>query len=121
MNLEKTAAFSRLIQSARCQLPLNPGADQVIAVETAKGITLYFANDLGAGPRDEDRFVQTLLDRNDTAVKYLVCMWSTGSIDLPSMHLRKRLVEIDPENGHTLMLLQTADSPAVRTIRWSMP
>ena len=121
MKSEREVPFSRLIRFIRCRLSLHPGADQVIAVETSKGITRYFANDLGAGPRDEDQFVQTLLDRNDTAVKYLVCMWSTGSIDLPSMHLRKRLVEIDPENGHTLMLLQTADSPAVRTIRWSMP
>lgn len=121
MKSEKTVNFSNLIQLIQFQFPLHPGADQVIAVETSKGITRFFANNLGAGTLDEDRFVQSLLDQNDTSVKLLVCMWSNGCLDLPSMHLRKHLVEINSENEHTLMLLQATDRPVARTIRWSMP
>ena len=132
-DLLQTVNFSNLIQLIQFQFPLHPRADQVIAVETSKGITRFFANNLGAGTLDEDRFVQSLLDQNDTSVKLLVCMWSNGCMDLPSMdydlitlygrHCRERklLVETNSENEHTLMLLQATDRPVARTIRWSMP
>ena len=121
MKSENAVLFSDLIRIIKFQFPLHPWADQIIAVETTNGITHFFANNLGTGTLAEERFVQYLLDQNDASVKLLVCMWSNGCVDLPSMHLRKRLVEANSENERTLMLLQAADCPVARTIRWSMP
>ena len=110
--------FSELLRTAEAQLRLHPGAAQVVAVKTVSGSIHWFANSLA--PEAEDRFVQSL-SAEHAAVALLVCIWSDGSLDLPSMHLRKRLLEADPENEHALMLLQSETCPITRTIRWSMP
>ena len=110
--------FSELLRTAEAQLRLHPGAAQAVAVETVSGGIRRFANSLA--PEAEDRFVQSLSEEH-AVVALLVCMWADGSIDLPSMHLRKRLLEAAPENGHALMLLRSDSGPITRTIGWSMP
>ena len=109
--------FSKLLRTAEAQLRLHPGAAQVVAVETVGGGIRWFANSLD--PEAEDCFVQSL-SAEHAAVALLVCIWSDGSLDLPSMHLRRRLLELDPENGHALMLLQSDSGPITRTIGWSV-
>ena len=111
--------FSRLLCLAEEQLRLHPGADQVIAVETRSQKIRWFANILGT--EAEDRFAELLSQQSDSAAALLVCMWADGTIDLPSMHLRRLLLESDPGNEHTLLLLQSDSGPITRTIGWSMP
>ena len=111
--------FSELLQTAESQLRLHPGADQVIAVETSSKKIRWFANILGTDA--EDRFAALLSQQSDSAAALLVCMWADGTIDLPSMHLRRLLLEADPRNEHTLLLLQSDSGPITRTIGWSMP
>jgi len=111
--------FSKLLCLAKEQLRLHPGADQVIAVETGSKTVRWFANTLGT--EAEDRFAELLSQQRDSAAALLVCMWADGTIDLPSMHLRRLLLELDPGNEHTLLLLQSDSGPITRTIGWSMP
>ena len=111
--------FSELLQTAEEQLRLHPGADQVIVVETGSKKIRWFANTLGSDA--EDRFAELLSQQSDSAAVLLVCMWADGTIDLPSMHLRRLLLELDPGNEHTLMLLQADSGPITRTIGRSMP
>ena len=111
--------FSKLLCLAEEQLRLHPGADQVIAIETRSQKIRWFANTLGTDA--EDRFAELLSQQSDSAAALLVCMWADGTIDLPSMHLRRLLLELDPENEDTLLLLQADSGPITRTIGWSMP
>lgn len=106
--------FAELLRTAEEGLRTRPGAAQVIALETESGEIRWFANDLSAD-------TEVHLVRSLSAVVRMVCMWPDGSINLPSMHLRRLLVEADPRNEHTRMLLSSGSGPMVRTIGRSMP
>lgn len=121
MNSEKTAGFSELLAFAKSQLVLHPDAQQLIAVRTAKGAVRCFANDPLSGTQEEARFVQALQARQDAALELLVCVWADGSIDLPSMHLRRLLLAACPENARARMPLQGQGGITVRTIGQTMP
>lgn len=112
-----------LLEEAERQVQANPEADQVIAVKTAKGNTYHFANhQVQAGSRaDEDRFVELLREKDDVTVQYLVAMWNTCGIDLPSMHFRRRLLELSPQNAEAVIPLQGEGGYLMRTIGSTMP
>lgn len=110
-----------LLEEAKQWIKAEPTAQQVIAVKTAKGNAYHFANRCVGEARDEERFLQMLCEKDDKAVRYLVCMWRNGEIDVPSMYFRRRLIEICPQNTNALVLLQGMNAFTVREIRQLMP
>ncbi len=77
---------------------------QVIVIE-AKGNcpVLLFVND-GIKRDEEAEFLQEIAE-NNIVVKKILCMWSDGSIDLPSYNLRDGLSKLSPENATAEILL----------------
>ena len=73
---------------------------QVLAVKTENGEITVFENDLSS-----DREAQFLSAQEKTLVA-LLCVWANGQIDLPSMNIRKRLIEINPKNADAVVYLQ---------------
>lgn len=75
---------------------------------------------------DETQFIKMLQEKADCELKYIVCMWKNGNVDIPSMHFRKRLLEISPKNADAKTVVLTEDGNGqaafgVRTIGRSMP
>ena len=115
--------FEALLQKAEAVLTADPTAEQAIVVQTAGGAMLAFANhNVMAGDRtDENAFMEELAKSGDTQIARMVCLWQAGLVvDLPSMTLRKALVELDPGNRETNILLRTGEGYATRTVGASM-
>ena len=112
-----------LLEVAEQQVKVNPEADQVIAVKTAKGNVYHFANHgvLTGNTAGESRFAQMLEEQGDTEILCLVALWNNGCVDVPSMHFRCSLLELDPRNGETVMLLRSENGYTVRTVGSAMP
>lgn len=86
-----------------------PSAMQIIVVLTSSGNQYHMAIDDIPQNRviSENAITELLLQNQDTQVQYLVCMWSNGSIDVPSWHLQELLSSIDPKNSHAQILVNT--------------
>ena len=112
-----------LLEKAERQLRANPEADQVIVLKTAKENLYCFANHgiMNGDTADEGRFVQMLRDTDDTEVRCLVAVWKNGCVDLPSMHFRCALLELDPRNGEAAVLLRSENGYTMRTVGSAMP
>ena len=82
----------------------NPAAEQIIIVKTTKD-NIYFCvnyNIMQGNYEDEKQFFQMLVDVNDVEVKYIVCMWKNGGVDIPSANFRKNLFAICPKNEEAI-------------------
>ena len=119
--VEITSEFESLIGEAKNMLRLNPEADQTVVVRTKSNRIFSFACKMDELSETEDTFVQRLVEANATEIKHVVCMWYEFGIDQPSMHFRKRLLEISAKNGDAQVLLQGADDFHLRTINSLMP
>lgn len=121
MDGRKTELYA-LLEEARRQVRENPDAEQIIVVKTAKGNLYHFANYgvISGSTADEVRFVALLREKEDTEILYLVAMWSSGGVDLPSHHLRSRLLELSPKNGEAVMPLQGEKGYGMVTIGVTM-
>ena len=73
---------------------------QVLAVKTENSEITVFENDLSS-----DREAQ-FLSAQEKILVALLCVWANGQIDLPSMNIRKRLIEINPKNADAVVYLQ---------------
>lgn len=112
--------LSRLLEEARRLLAQHPAADQVIAA-AAEGRVYGFANHRPwEDHTDEDRFLAGLTGE-DPRVLGLVCMWNNGGVDLPSIYLRRGLLNACPENAETKIVVQTENGLAAMELRRSMP
>ena len=112
-----------LLEEAERLLRENPEAEQVIVAKTAKGNLHHCANHriLAGDPTEEVRFVQLLRERGDTEIRCLAALWSNGCADVPSMHLRERLLELSEKNAEAVLPLRGEDGWSVKTIRDTMP
>ena len=108
MENTRTDGFSHFLDEAERLLRAEPSAEQVIAVRTAKDSVLHLLNRsiMDGGTGDEDAFFAMLSDRGERAVRAVLCMWHDGTIDLPSIHFRRRLIELCPGNKDAAVLLQ---------------
>lgn len=113
--------FQKLIQISKIQLHANPDAEQVIVVKSAKNRLRYCICTEANREAEEEAFVQELIQENDVELRNLVCMWNGNSLEIPSMHFRKRLLEICPENADTIMIFQGEYDSSFRTIQSTMP
>lgn len=91
-------------------------APQVIVTETWDGRTLVLLHDPVESHAREDAFLDTLRE-NGGRVRKLVCMWQGGCLDVPSMYLRKGLMELTPENAACQVLLQGAQGLNVKKLQ----
>ena len=86
------------------------GVRQVIVLRTEKGNIYSGVSIVGEDMHDftpEDALLKTLQAADDTHVLQLVCVWYTKQVDIPSMRFRKALLEMDPRNEKTQILVET--------------
>jgi hypothetical protein len=101
--------------------------DLLLAVRTADGISreakihnVYKRGENGAHP-DEQEFIDNLREAGNTEIRYIVCMFQGGIIDIPSYFFRQKLLELNPANGKAKMLLNGAFRYHVKTINDAAP
>lgn len=132
MDMESMKRHYELVQMAEKLVSMSLQAEQIIVVETVKSNVYHFENHLHIGGQfdarllDEERFVRMLKEKNDSEVKYIVCMWKNGGVEIPSMHFRKLLLEVSPKNADAMFVVLTEDGKGglalgVRTVGRSMP
>lgn len=112
-----------LLEEAEHLLRADPKAEQVIVVKTAKGDLQHCANHdiLSGDTAEEVRFAEELRRRDDGEIRCLAALWSNGCADVPSMHLRERLLELSEKNAEAVLPLRGEDGWSVKTIRDTMP
>ena len=117
-------AFHALILEAQKQVEEHPDMEMVIVTQSAKGNTyighIHEALN-GNGEADIDDFMQTLVDAEDVELKYCVCMWDKGWLEIPHYHLRKRLLEISPKNESMIFAGQGENKIVLKTLKDMMP
>lgn len=113
-----TSEFYYLLDEAEKLIRADPSADQVIVVRTAKGSVCHLLNRsiMAGDTKEEDAFFTMLIDREETAIQAVVCMWNNRSIDLPSSHFRHRLMELCPDNQNAVVLLQGENALIVKKL-----
>ena len=128
-----TDAFQSLLAEADSLLQQDPFAEQVIVVETAKETRYHCVNHeiMDGETAEEDAFIETLQDSGDTTVCYLVAVWNCSTVnclpsdllpvDLPSFHLRQKLLTLSPENANTRILLWGNDGYGHKILGATMP
>ena len=50
----------------------------------------------------EEALIQQLIEQNSARVLHCLCTWNGAHPEIPSWHMRSRLIEINPENLQTL-------------------
>jgi hypothetical protein len=99
------------------------GVDQIIALRTASGRIFVMENrDILSGDTgDEALFLHSMQMQGQTQVTHLVCRWFDGSIDLPSIHFREKLLEINGNNMDTWILLQGESGYVAKQLQITLP
>lgn len=117
-------AFNTLILEAQKQVKENTDVEMVVVTQSAKG-NMYFCFIHEALNGDEaadiDDFIQRLVDAGDVEMKYCVCMWNRGWLEIPSYYLRKCLLEISPKNEETIFAGQGENKIVLKTLKDMMP
>ena len=113
--------FQKLIRFAQTQQEMNPDAEFVVVAQTAKKHLAYFTAMNMLDEEAEEEFIQELVQENDVRLKNIVCLLKGNSLEITSYHLRKRLLEICPENAETMMILNGEFDSVSRTIQSTMP
>lgn len=71
--------------------------------------------------RCEHAFLKELQGQHDTDIRQMVCMWSEGSLDMPSYDFRQMICDLHENNKNAEMLLQGASGYLKKTIAQTMP
>ena len=82
---------------------------QAIVLVSAKGMEYgaVIQNALSKEKEDETALMEMLSLQGDTEIRYVLCMWEDGGIDVPSMAFRQMLLTLDPKNAESVLLLMT--------------
>lgn len=113
--------FEVLVGEAKNEIRLNPDAEQVVVVRTTKNrIRSYTFDSMSEIIAADNAFVRQLVEQDDVEIKYIVSMWNNYGLEVPSIQLRKCLLEVSPKNGEALVVLQGEYDFAVRTIKSTM-
>lgn len=121
--MEIETAFNGLMFEAEKTCCEHPDAEQVIAVKTEKGNTYILVNRnvMSGDYSDENSFIQMLREKDDTETQYLVCKWNGKTVDVPSFHFREQLLNINPKNENTALLLQGFGAYIVKPLKNTLP
>lgn len=92
---------------------------QVIVVLTAKSHSYSFVNHnvMGDDLTDEKNFIDGLVERGETEIKYLVCMWQKYMLDIPSQHMRELLMKLNPLNKEMYLLLMGTEGYVIKKLK----
>jgi cytidine deaminase len=78
--------------------------------------TLYGAvieNALSQERADERELLEKLKTNGDARIRYCLCMWQDGGVDIPSFRFRKMIYELDSANAESGIFVKTATGYAV--------
>ncbi len=100
------AAYEEMMEIAREKLDPCWENGQVIVVETWPG-EYHWAKipdfmDPAIREPIEEELIQQLIAQNSTRVLHCLCTFKGENPEIPSWHMRSRLIEINPENLQTL-------------------
>ena len=119
---EFISEFELLVGEAKNEIRMNPDAEQVVVVRTAKNrIRSFVFRTMEEIIQEENPFVQKLIELDEAHIKDIVCMWSSYGIEVPSSNLMKCLVEAASKNEEAQVILQGANDYVFRTIKSLMP
>ena len=124
MNMKNTTLeFEKLLKQVEKLIKFDLSADQAVAVWTSKDNMFCFANHsiMSGNMEDENNFVRTLAENGDKEIRYVVCMWNDTTLDVPSCHLRDLLIELNPSNLETVILLNNGEGFQVKSLKMLMP
>ena len=107
------AAFERMVNAAEAELSKAEKSQyiQAIVLLSVKGneYSTLIKNALSKEKSDETALLKRIKDLNDTEIRYALCLWQDGGIDIPSYWFRKSLCALDPKNTETLLFVMSTD------------
>ena len=107
------AAFERMMNAAEAELSKAEKSQyiQAIGLLSVKGneYSTLIKNALSKEKSDETALLKRIKDLNDTEIRYALCLWQDGGIDIPSYWFRKSLCTLDPKNTETLLFVMSTD------------
>ena len=107
------AAFERMMNAAEAELSKAEKSQyiQAIVLLSANGneYSTLIKNALSKEKSDETALLKRIKDLNDTEIRYALCLWQDGGIDIPSYWFRKSLCTLDPKNTETLLFVMSTD------------
>ena len=107
------AAFERMMNAAEAELSKAEKSQyiQAIVLLSVKGneYSTLIKNALSKEKSDETALLKRIKDLNDTEIRYALCLWQDGGIDIPSYWFRKSLCTLDPKNTETLLFVMSTD------------
>ncbi len=77
-------------------------------------------NALSEEKGDERALTEKLNAAQDTQLRYVLCMWQNGGIDLPSSAFRGILCDLNPKNADALLFVTTAQGISTRKLVTTM-
>ncbi len=95
---------------------------QVIVLYTVSGkeYSRVIQNALSREKTDESALLEQLKEANETEVRYVLCIWQDGSLDITSYAFRNMLLCLDSQNSESLMFVRTADGISVKKLSSTM-
>lgn len=102
--------YRRMMDAARAAWGEHENALQILVIEGKTGDISSFPNDLSQAV--EEHF----LAGKPEAITAVLCIWKNGQIDVPSMRVRRGLLEADARNADALVYLQGEDGIVTRSL-----
>lgn len=99
----------------------NLSHEQLIVLKTANDNTYCFSNNPLSDASGEDKIFVFLENKDETEIKYILCLWKKGDIDIPSFNFRKRLLELSLSNDNTKLILQGFTGLICKDLKLTMP
>lgn len=115
--------IEELVKWAEELVKSDSSAEQCVVVRTQKENQYYLFNHhmISGSVEEEDVFLKMLAENEDTEIRCVVCMWSDYTIDMMSHHLLKSLIELNPANKNTAVILRTVGGLQTKPLRSCMP
>ena len=84
---------------------------QSVVLLSAKGneYSTLIKDALSKEKSDETALLKRIKDLNDTEIRYALCWWQNGGLDIPSYWFREALCTLDLKNTETLLFVMTTD------------
>ena len=102
--------YRRMMDAAIAAWGEHENALQILVIEGKTGDISSFPNDLSQAV--EEHF----LAGKPEAITAVLCIWKNGQIDVPSMRVRRGLLEADARNADALVYLQGEDGSVTRSL-----
>ena len=84
---------------------------QAVVLLSAKGnaYSTLIKNALSEEMADETALLERIKNLNDTEIRYALCLWQDGNLDVPSYRFRHLLCTLNPKNIELILFVMTAD------------